>query len=477
LIQGWTNGDSPDKNIGDSGIQKFWAAAVQYSNNKFQTAVFFGMVFTIIIWVISFIGLAIAFILYVMFLWHHIPRQDGGLRGYCKRKVDKSVGKIVSAKIKKALEKEQQQQGNKKGAKRRDVLPDAPIDSKRQPTVPILGDEESGLPPYASRPETPSSMFDRQPTLPGDMPGFARPGMPGRTATGVSNMSHGSDAPLLSGAADYGYGEPGRSYSPVNGRSASPAPPRPFTPTGDLVPGRIGSPGPQRSMTPMGGPPRQPMNGYGPPRSYTPAGPPPLGAGGRPPAPTRQQTGLSDYSTGRPSPGPGQSRQLTPGPPGPGGMQRTGTAMSGLQNGRSTPMGPQPPRLNTPASMNSQGRQSPASFNRPGGYGGRGPGSVQEYEMQPTSRQATPNNGGYQAYQPGVASPSTPGSADRQPLMGLNSPMGGIQRSGTAPLVHHESTYGDSILDDYADNNGTQPHPLHRAATSGPGNGHGPAWQ
>ena len=248
LVKGWTDQDSPDKNIGDSGIQKFWAAALQYSNNKFQTAVFFGMVFTIVIWVISFIGLVVAFILYIMFLWHHIPKQDGGLRGYCKRKVDKSVSRIVSAKIKKALEKEQQ--GHRKDGKKRNALPEAPIDSKRQPTVPVLGDEESAiLPPYGARPGTPSSMLDREPTLPGNMSGYSRPGMPGRTITGTSNASYGSDAPLLSEAADVGFGEPGRPYSPGPGRSASPVPPRPFTPTGELVMNRSASPVTQRTMT------------------------------------------------------------------------------------------------------------------------------------------------------------------------------------------------------------------------------------
>lgn len=487
MAKAWADEDnSPDKNDADSGIQKFFAAAgAQASQSYFQTAVFFGMLFTIIIWVIAFIGLVVAFILYVMFLWHHIPKQDGGLRGYCKRKVDKSVAKIVSAKIKKALEKEEGRDHKKDGKGKRDRLPEAPADLKRQPTVPVFGDEESAiLPPYGARSETPSSMLDREPTLPGTGSMSSRPGMPGRTATGTSAASYGSDAPLLSGAAEFGDGQhgrsyspapggyPGRPYSPANGRSASPAPSRPFTPTGELITGRSAS-APQRSMTPTGGPQRPPMGANGPQRSFTPAGPPPFQNGGRPGGPMRQNT---DFSTGRASPAPSQSRQLTPGPGLSGMGPRSASAMGGPNNGRYTPMGP-PPRSNTAGPYNPQGRQSPAPFNRPGPYNQRGPGRetpVQEFEMTPQPRVNT-SQGGYQAYQPSMQSPSSPGPVDR-PLLG-HAPMNGMHRSDTAPIPHQDSTYGNPSNDHYADDGHYTSGPVQRSATFGPMAGSGSRWQ
>ena len=202
-------------------------------SNKTQAAVLFGMLFTLIVWVISFLSLAIACIFYVMFLWHHIPSQDGGLYSYCKRKVDSRLKKIVEVKVNRALGQE-----NMPKAKDNTKSGDRPFELKRQPTLPVLdadGDDklpempmlsrqtsEASLPPYISRPPTcnDSSVvgLQRAPTIPDVSFDPARRMPPSRSNTQVSAVSEASfatNAPLISSAGPMGYGLPGRSYSPA----------------------------------------------------------------------------------------------------------------------------------------------------------------------------------------------------------------------------------------------------------------------
>ncbi len=162
-------------------------------------------------------------ILYLLFLWHWIPNADGGLSGYCERKINGRLSKIVSVKVNKALEEEERKRNRadakaaKKGEKpqfgRQATLPtlfDAKSDDKL-PKMPMLNhnDTMTTLPVYSSRPGTPSG----QPTLPAlelDELSRRRP-LPSRSVTGssaMSNMSVTSNAPLLGNASDMGYGRP-----------------------------------------------------------------------------------------------------------------------------------------------------------------------------------------------------------------------------------------------------------------------------
>lgn len=187
------------------------------------------MLFTLVIWAFAALSLILAVLFYILFLWHYIPNRDGGLSGYCERKINDRLSKIVSVKVNKALEEEDRKRTKayekslKKGETpqvgRQATLPtlfDAKSEDKL-PNMPMLNrnDTMATLPLYSSRPGTPSGNV---PTLPGfelDQLNQQRPGT-SRTVTGssaLSNVSYASNAPLIGNASDMGYG-----------RSASPAP-------------------------------------------------------------------------------------------------------------------------------------------------------------------------------------------------------------------------------------------------------------
>ena len=319
-------------------VQFFVNVKLLADENREQAVILFGMLFTLIIWVFAALSLAISCILYIFFLWHHIPTADGGLTGYCKRKVDSRLHKIVKVKVNKALAKNE--------GVRASIIPgslsggDRPM-IKKQPTIPVLQGEDGDklmdmplsrqttgttLPLYQSR--SSSRNEERQPTLPEIFPQRPRPSMPSRSVTQSSAMSNGSyssNAPLIGGASPIGYGSP---------ESSQPSSP----------PDRTGSdrsmfthrPGMDRSAT---GRSQETQ------RSMTPGGGYSSSSQGRmtPGPPSRQGTGMSNYSTGG----------FTPGP-----FPRSNTGMSNYSNGRNTP-GP-PPRSNTDLSNYApNGRSSP----------------------------------------------------------------------------------------------------------------------
>ncbi|RYP64191.1 hypothetical protein DL771_008882 [Monosporascus sp. 5C6A] len=143
-----------------------------YRENNRQAIIFSGMLFTLIVWAFTAIFLLAAVLFYVFFLWHYIPKQDGGLKGYCERKVNKRLKGIVMTKVNKAIaqeEKRQQQEGlrgaTKYGEKlhlgRQATLPQL-IDANgdKLPAVPMLNrnDTMATLPVYTSQPTSPTGL-------------------------------------------------------------------------------------------------------------------------------------------------------------------------------------------------------------------------------------------------------------------------------------------------------------------------------
>lgn len=194
------------------------------------------MLFTLVVWVIFTIMLIIAIIIYVLFLWRHIPRSDGSLSRYCRRKVDARLDQIVNQTIRKALSKE--------NAKSREDVKKDPnkTDQKlREPTLPRISkfgvgkyepsvhsvDTQSTLPQYLSRTGTgfSSSKSDGltdTPPVP-SMEHYPRPGILTRTATYSSDTSNvSSKAPLLHQAADMGNSDDPRPFSPESPYGAGP---------------------------------------------------------------------------------------------------------------------------------------------------------------------------------------------------------------------------------------------------------------
>jgi len=394
------------------------------------------MVFTLFIWIFGALSLIIAMIFYITFLWHWIPNRDGGLSGYCERKINGRLSKIVSAKVNKALEDEERRRIKadaklaKKGEKplgRQATLPTL-FDQKddKLPSMPMLNrnDTTTTLPQYSSRPGTPSG----QPTIPGfelEQLDQKRP-FPTRNATGSSVASFASNAPLMGNASDMGYG-----------RSGSPAP--------SLPPLDTGFPSaPQRTMTSNSntsqwnrGPPSRMASAMGD-RGYTES---PVSFTDRGPSRMASAMGDRGYTESPISfESPQSADSARPMPRAVGdlrGDQRSNTPM-----GNPT-MGPR--RMDTygrPVPANSDyGRQSPA----PSEFGRSSPAP-----RVPTSPTA---NGGYQAFNPShTSNPSnlrsafsaSPAPSIQLPYRNMTDPTRGLPPNGDyfahAPLPMRPGT-------------------------------------
>lgn len=193
-------------------IQFFVNVGILASSNHLQAVILFGMLWTLVIWVISVLSLIISVILYLLFLCHHIPSGAGGLGGYCRTKINRRMERIVRAKVEKALKKENQLRAREEAKAARDGG-----EMKKQPTLPNISTDEvdsfgglsrqttmTTLPEYSSRPSTGNNSNDSLPTLPNVS---ARPPMPTRTVThgsAASWDSYQSNAPLIGSAGEMG---------------------------------------------------------------------------------------------------------------------------------------------------------------------------------------------------------------------------------------------------------------------------------
>ncbi|KAL8800361.1 MAG: hypothetical protein Q9200_007271 [Gallowayella weberi] len=222
---------------GHSPIAQFFInVRILADHNKEQAAILFGMLFTLIIWLISVLSLLLACIFYLVFLWRHIPASDGTLSRYCRRKIDSRLSKIVSVKVDKALargERLRAQEAAKASAG------DRPAQVARQPTLPLVHDDSERYHPadlslrntqsdFSSGPSRQDSgrvTLHSQPTVPVVSPMDERPEVPSRSTTqssAWSNESYGSNAPLMATAGEMGYAPPVRSFSrPIPSRSVS----------------------------------------------------------------------------------------------------------------------------------------------------------------------------------------------------------------------------------------------------------------
>lgn len=200
----------------DGAILGFFDKIKVLASEDYQQAVILsGMCFTFVVWAFSALFLLMAVLFYVFFLFHWIPRADGGLAGYCERKVNKKLLRIVTTKVNKALAKGQANRlkaelefAKRNGEKvphldRAATLPTVPIVQRKMedslPQMPSMGHAEetsSTLSMYTSRP-SPHDNFEL-----GSMGGRHRMQ---RTGTAASTSSHSSRAPLTSSAANMGY--------------------------------------------------------------------------------------------------------------------------------------------------------------------------------------------------------------------------------------------------------------------------------
>ena len=356
--------------------QFFINIGILADQSHLQAVVLIGMLWTLVIWVITAINLALSVILYITFLWHHIPSADGGLGAYCRRKIDGRMERIVRVKVNKALKKDNEIRARKEAM----AASEGGGSIQKQPTLPILGDFDDSKSTLArqdtqttmatSRSDRSLESLSRQPTLPDFDLDANRPAPPSRTTTGFSDYSYRSDAPLIDEAAEMGYGAPGRSGTSQSAWERRPPPSRNMTGMSDYSERSFSSNNGFRPDSAQGGrsdsnsfrmePLSRPgtSNSYGSRRTPGP-GPSPIDGPSRRPTPAQS---INPYFSpisegGRSSPGPGR-----PYDPGMRSMTPQGYPPPGTRS--MTPQGG-PPRTYTLTRRPSDGPRLPSNSSQP----------------------------------------------------------------------------------------------------------------
>ena len=122
---------------GKSAVTQFFLNIQALAEKDTQRAlVLFGILFTVIIWVFAALSLLLSVILYLVFLFHHIPSEDGTLKRYCRRKINTRLERIVKRKVNKALAKGLALQD--RGPSQADGLGGTPKPLQKAPTLPSL---------------------------------------------------------------------------------------------------------------------------------------------------------------------------------------------------------------------------------------------------------------------------------------------------------------------------------------------------
>lgn len=457
----------------EHSLENFFDKIKTLAEQDYQQALILsGMLFTLVIWAFSMLSLILAALFFVFFLWGWIPRDDGGLSGYCDRKINKRLMKIVSKKVNAAIEDQERarKKAEMKAAKKAGELPPEErkatlpnlmpkgSDDDKLPGMPMISrnDTMATLPLYTSRPGTPSG---GQPALPAFELNQIRPA-PSRSGTTTTVSSR---APLLSAGAEMGRASPAL-RSPVGG-----PPPLSRVQTnqsnfGGSYTQTPSSYSPEGNYPPMPQPIRSPtsssIGSYGmPPRSnMTPA---PRGtfddynSGRASPAPLRQMpshSSFDDYS-GRSSPapsaipprmmGPGYGQGGYPGPGSPGAYPAR--SATGPVPNRGPPM-PQPQRNMTAPVQPGIRRQGTGEFrsNTPaqsdagsGYFNPSAPANARDYQRPPSDEYP---------YRPGTAHSqrSMNSQPSRQPAYG-NGP----------PQHNRQPTNGSGWMSDLESQRGT----------------------
>lgn len=305
LIPGGKNAAVEDDK--PAALQFFDNIRILAEDNNLRAVVLLGMLFTVVIWVLSMLKLILAVLLYLIFLFHHIPAEDGTLKAYCRRKVNSRLKRIVTQKVNKALSK---------GLALQDRKPTQP---DLNPTLPSLEDTDKDKGPHV----TVLSRSTTQTTLP---PYTSRPGTaaPDQDAT-LPNLGWSADTPDYSEPVSLGGAA--AAYSPLDRQSSS-IPPVPPLPTMPAVQSNSPVPRPPTSQarytpTPPGsinGPGRTtPMSGFRSPS----------------PGPNSVFTGTyTPFQMGQHNPHPTPYRPYSPAIAPPGRSLTPGVAISGNFPGR-----------------------------------------------------------------------------------------------------------------------------------------------
>ncbi|KAJ3160765.1 hypothetical protein HK101_000873 [Irineochytrium annulatum] len=287
-------------------------------------------ILSITLFIVSFLGLISAFVLYIPLLC--IIR--GNLKEYCCHKIDKRIGEILRKKSRKRTEQA-----------RRAELAEIERNNKRRAAA---ADSDAGSEAGEYFKPAPPLGMTQRPTLPEIDVDLDAPVRPGYAGSDIGGSQYGGTGGFNDAGSDYGsaYGRGGGRGGPPPpmprgpyGQPMGPPPPGPrgapygYGPGGPGGPGGYGppppggpgayGPPPSSSGSAYGGPIAGPFmnNGGGPyQRSGSPNGPPP-GRFGGPPGGYQGDRGGGGYGSergyGSPTPGGGPPMNPLAGGPGP----------------------------------------------------------------------------------------------------------------------------------------------------------------
>ncbi|GFG25896.1 uncharacterized vacuolar membrane protein YJR054W [Aspergillus udagawae] len=398
-------------------VQFFENVKILADDNNQRAVVLCGMLFTLVIWVLSILKLAFAVILYLIFLFHHIPSEDGSLKVYCRRKINTRLMRVVRRKVDKALAKST--------LNRAPTQPDLALD--RKPTLPMVVDlnaedktptvttlsrstTHTTLPPYNSRPGT--AALERNPTLP-TLPDVSWTEKPALSRTVTQSSAH-SELTSYSGATAVS------GYSPLD-RGSSPAPPVPPVPNSVPTPGA-------RSYTPISRPPTtRPTRTPAPPSATNAPSrmPTTMNQGDYEEAPRRYP---DPYSTDAPYDGNYGAYQSYNAVPDPYSRSLTrGVAVSpgedyptrtlSPQNHRGTPQPPPNPQPSYPVRAytpgNAASARPPLAIDTAANFAERTYTPVSQRATPRPQQQSPQQQGGYVAFDPSSMTPSHPNAGIR----------------------------------------------------------------
>lgn len=489
-------------NVGNTILDFFDKIRTLAEGNTREAVILSGMIFTLVIWVFSFLSLLLAVLFFLFFLWGYIPRSDGGLSGYCSRKINKRLMKIVASKVNTALAEEERRRkkAEMKAAIKNGVQPPTELtatipnvgDDNKLPMMPQLQrqDTMATLPPYTSRPGTAAggpgqtnngssfelNAFDQKP----------RPMMPPTRSGTMASMSTLA-APTPTNPTKFSARAPLLGYAAEPGRSSSPAPSLPEMdgmPSGNMPygqppgPGQLNRTNTGNSTMPYGNPMRSnTMNTMNTMNSRN--------SNGRNDSfssfPSNQGGGM--YGPGQqgqpPMPQMPQPVRSPAGPYGSNGVNndnRPPTAGSYASNGRNNSQGSQDFGYNSSGNndMNANGRNNSLSSNgpryaayrpdegraspapsarsygpgAPGGPGGpAGPGMMSPLRSATNPYPVSPrNNGGYNNNSNGAGGPGPYGAPQRN----MTAPMPQMGQANTPlPFSHGRQISEESSYSSY----------------------------
>ncbi len=139
-------------NVGNTLIDFFTKIKTLAEQDYQQALILSGMLFTLVIWVFSFLSLLLACLCFVFFLWGYIPSTDAGLSAFCSRKINKRLMKIVSDTVNVAIEEEERRRKKAefKAAKKAGEAPP----SELKATLPDVGGDDLPEMPMMHRNDT-----------------------------------------------------------------------------------------------------------------------------------------------------------------------------------------------------------------------------------------------------------------------------------------------------------------------------------